>query len=110
MTSTLKPLKFVGSSLDDLRDFPEAVRKAMGTELMLVQFGGMPTDFKAMPTVGSGVFEVRVALEGAWRVLYVAKFAEAVYVLHAFQKKTQRTSQADLQLASNRYQMIGKTP
>jgi phage-related protein len=103
----LKPLDFIGSSQDDLRGFPAEVRHALGVELMRVQFGGVPADFKPMPSVGSGAYEIRVHLDGAWRVIYVAKFAAAVYVLHAFQKKTQKTSLADIELAAKRYKMIG---
>jgi phage-related protein len=105
--STLKPLKFIGSSQDDLRDFPSAVRQAIGIELMVVQFGGTPSDFKPMPTVGAGAYEVRVNIDGAWRAIYVAKFAEAVYVLHAFQKKSPKTSKPDIDLAAHRYKLIG---
>jgi phage-related protein len=108
MTRALKPLKFLGSSQDDIRAMPESVRHAVGVELMVVQFGGMPSDFKSMPTVGAGVYEIRVRdAAGAFRVMYVAKFAEAIYVLHAFEKKTQKTSKADMDLAARRYQLIG---
>ncbi len=103
----MKPLSFVGSSLDDLRSFPAAIRHAVGIELMRVQFGGTPTDFKPLKAVGSGAYEIRVHLGGAWRVVYVAKFERAVYVLHAFQKKTQRTAQSDVDLAAKRYKLIG---
>ena len=103
----MKPLSFVGSSLDDLRAFPATVRHAIGVELMRVQFGGLSTNFKPLKEVGSGAYEVRVHLEGAWRVIYVAKFDKAIYVLHAFQKKTQRTAQSDIELAARRYKVIG---
>ena len=103
----MKPLSFVGSSLDDLRAFPAAVRHAIGVELMRVQFGGVPTGFKPLKKVGSGAYEIRVHLDGAWRVIYVAKFEKAIYVLHAFQKKTQRTAQSDIELAAKRYKLIG---
>ena len=73
-----------------------------------VQRGEMPSDFKPMLNVGAGVYEIRVHVLGEWRVLYVAKRAEAVYVLHAFQKKTQKTSKADLELAKRRYKLIGE--
>lgn len=87
---------------------PAPVRHAMGMELMRVQFGGEPVDFKPMPTIGAGAYEVRVrAADGAWRTIYVAKFAEAIYVLHAFQKKAQKTPKADLDLAARRYKLIG---
>ena len=74
---------------------------------MRVQFGIMPTDFKPMPTVGIGSYEVRVKTNGAWRVIYVAKFEVAVYVLHAFQKKTKQTRKEDIELAIKRYKQIG---
>ena len=57
-----------------------------------------------MTSIGSGVREVRVQVKGAFRVIYVAKFAEAVYVLHAFEKRTRRTRQADIVLARKRFQ------
>ncbi len=103
----MKPLIFLGTSLDDLREFPQAVRHELGVELMKVQFGEMPSDFKPMKAVGAGAFEMRLNLEGAWRVIYVARFAAAVYVLHAFQKKTRKTSKSDLELATRRYHLIG---
>lgn len=107
MTPTRKPLKFIGSSQDDLREFPRDVKRAIGLELMRVQDGIDPTDFKPMSSVGRGVYEIRVRLAGAWRVMYVAKFADAVYVLHAFRKKTQQTAKSDIELAATRYKLIG---
>ncbi|RMX00428.1 type II toxin-antitoxin system RelE/ParE family toxin [Allofranklinella schreckenbergeri] len=104
----MKPLVFLGSSQKDLREMPAAVRAALGLELMNVQLGGDPGDFKPMPAVGAGAYEIRYRdATGAFRVIYVAKFADAVYVLHAFQKKTQKTAQYDLDLAAKRYKMIG---
>ena len=105
MNPTLKPLVFLGSSQDDLRGFPPAVRHALGVELMRVQFGGEPTDCKPMPTVGSGAYEVRIQIEGAWRAIYVAKFEAAIYVLHAFQKKSKtgrETPRRDIELIKQR--------
>ena len=87
---------------------PDAVRHDIGFELMRVQFGGEPTSFKPMPTVGAGAQEIRVRdRSGAYRAIYVAKFEDAVYVLHAFQKKSQKTAKADIELAKVRYGMIG---
>jgi phage-related protein len=103
----VKPLRFIGSSRIDLQSFPKEVRRMLGEELRHVQEGDMPSDFKPMPTVGKGVYEIRVSLEGAWRVMYVAKFADAVYVLHSFQKKTQQTAKEDIELAKKRYRVIG---
>ena len=98
-----KPLVFMGSSNDDLRDVPAAARRAAGFELSAVQAGLMPSDFKPMPAVGPGAYEIRVHVEGEWRVIYVAKFTRAVYALHAFQKKTQKTRQEDIDIARARY-------
>ena len=107
----IKPLEFLGSTRDDLAAMPAGVRHDIGVELMRVQFGGQPTDFKPMSTVGSGVYEVRVRdASGAYRAIYVAKFEAAVYVLHAFQKKSQQTAKADIDLAKARYRMIGGKP
>jgi phage-related protein len=100
----VKFLKFRASSLQDLRDFPETARREAGYQLDRVQNGFEPDDFKPMPEVGSGVQEIRIKDEsGIYRVLYVAKFLDAVYVLHCFQKKTQKTAKADIDLASKRY-------
>jgi phage-related protein len=71
--------------------------------LFLVQSGLDPKDWKPTPSVGAGVNEIRIQAGGQWRVLYVAKFVDAVYVLHAFGKKTQRTAKADIDLAAKRY-------
>jgi|ERR1700690_234787 phage-related protein len=103
----MKTLKFVGTSLDDLADFPLEARRATGFELWQVQRGLNPADFKSMPTVGTGAYEIRVHVLGEWRVIYVAKFDDAVYVLHAFHKKTQKTRQEDIDLAARRYKLIG---
>lgn len=103
----MKALKFVGSGLDDLADFPLEARRAAGFELWQVQRGLNPSDFKAMPAVGVGAYEIRVRVLGEWRVIYVAKFDDAVYVLHAFRKKTQKTRKEDIELAARRYKLIG---
>lgn len=67
-----------------------------------------PADFKPLAIVGSGTYEIRVRDEaGAFRVIYVARLEDAVYVLHAFQKKSRRTSKADIDLAAARYKVIG---
>ena len=97
----------MGSSLEDLARFPEAAKRAAGFELWQVQVGAMPSDFKPMPTVGVGAYEVRVKVDGQWRVIYVAKHLDAVYVLHCFHKTTQKTAKADIDLAAKRYKLIG---
>lgn len=102
-----KPVEFRGSSLEDLRAFPLTARRR--PSLDKVQHGREPDDWKPMNTVGQGVKEIRIPDEaGAFRVLYVAKFADAIYVLHCFQKKSGKTSKADLELASKRYRELMK--
>ncbi|MDR2689465.1 MAG: type II toxin-antitoxin system RelE/ParE family toxin [Azoarcus sp.] len=103
----MKPLRFVDSSQKDLREMPADARHALGIELMTVQFGGEPSDFKPMSSVGAGVYEIcHRDAHGAFRVIHVAKFADAIYVLHAFQKKTWKTSKPDVELAMNRYRKL----
>lgn len=107
--SNRQPIEFRGSSLEDLRAFPEAARRAAGHQLDLVQIGQEPDDWKSMNTVGKGVREIRVRdSSGIFRVVYVAKFSDAVYVLHCFQKKTQKTSKIDIDLATQRYNDLVK--
>jgi len=103
----MKPLNFIGSSLDDLRNFPDEARKAAGFELYSVQSGLEPNDWKPMPSIGRGVKEIRIHVLGEWRIIYVAKFEDAVYVLHSFQKKSQKTNQNDIELARKRFKQIG---
>jgi phage-related protein len=103
----IKSLKFIASSLDDLCNFPDEARRAAGFELHAIQSGLDPSDWKPMQVVGSGVKEIRIHILGEWRVIYVAKRLEAVHVLHAFQKKTRKTSKQDIDLARQRYKQIG---
>jgi len=103
----MKPLNFIGSSLDDLRNFPDEARRAAGFELYAVQCGLEPSDWKPMPTIGRGVKEIRIHVLGEWRIIYVAKLEDAVYVLHSFQKKSRKTSQQNIELARKRYKQIG---
>jgi phage-related protein len=100
----MKPLRFVGDSLKCLREFPEDAKQDAGYQLDKVQRGEQPTDFKPMPSIGKGVEELRVRDEsGAYRVIYTARLSDAVYVLHAFQKKTQATAKRGVELAKSRY-------
>jgi phage-related protein len=102
-----KPIAFLGTSLDDLRAFPDDARRDAGYQLDKVQQGQAPDDWKPLPRVGPGVCEIRVRdAHGIYRVMYVTRFAEAIYVLHAFQKKTQQTAHGDIDLASKRYQEL----
>jgi phage-related protein len=103
----MRPVRFLGDSLRCLRDFPEDARHDAGYQLDKVQRGEQPDDFKAMPAIGKGVEEIRITDEsGAYRVIYVARRAEAVYVLHAFQKKTQATSRRDIETAKRRFAQV----
>lgn len=102
----MKPLKFIGSSEDDLSEFPKEAKGAAGHELWQVQLGLMPSDWKPILNVGAGAYEIRVHILGEWRIIYVAKFADAIYVLHAFQKKTQQTRKEDIELAATRYKLL----
>ena len=96
-----KPVTFHGDSLDRLRDFPEDARREAGHELYQVQKGLDPSDWKPVPTIGAGVREIRIRDRiGAYRVIYIATLADAIHVLHAFQKKSQKTVQRDLALAA----------
>jgi phage-related protein len=104
-----RPIEFLGDSLDALRRFPEVARRRAGYQLDRVQRGLEPDDWKPMNSVGLGVREIRIREErGAFRVMYVAKFGETVYVLHCFQKKTQKTGSADLAIATRRYRKVQK--
>ena len=105
----MKDVRFVGSSLDDLRQFPAGARREAGFELSNVQAGLQPSDWKPMSTVGAGAVEIRIKdAAGIYRVIYVARFEEAIYVLHAFEKKTQKIRKADIELARARYKALAE--
>jgi phage-related protein len=95
----MKKIEFLGASLKTVREFPALAKREAGLQLDRVQRGLDPTDWKSMKSVGQGVREIRIQHEGQYRVIYVASFEKRVYVLHAFQKKTQKTSKQDLDTA-----------
>jgi phage-related protein len=101
-----KPLDWVGSSLEDVRRFPLEARRQAGYELRRVQQGLLPSDWKPMRTIGPGVMEMRLHTGVEHRVFYVAKFEEAVYVLHAFEKRSRQTRHADIDLAKTRLGLV----
>jgi phage-related protein len=104
---TFKPVKFRGNALAELRDFPATARREAGYQIDQVQQGGEPDDWKPMSSIGQGVREIRIRDEaGAFRVVYLAKLPDAIYVLHCFQKKSQQTSQPDIDLACRRYREL----
>ena len=106
---TMKPIEFRGTALDDLRSFPQTAMREAGYQLDRVQNGLAPDDAKPMPSIGAGVVELRIWDEaGTFRVVYVAKLADAVYVLHCFQKKTQQTTKRDIELAQKRLKALMK--
>jgi phage-related protein len=99
-----KPIEFMGDSQRQLRQFPQQARRQAGRQLDLVQQGKEPVDWKPMTSVGSGVREIRIRdRDGIYRVIYVSKFSDCIYVLHCFQKKSQATSNADLDIAKQRW-------
>ena len=105
----VKPIEFLGDSLRSLREFPDDAKRDAGYQLDRVQHGLQPDDFKPMPTIGKGVEEIRVRDDSdTYRVIYTARLADAVYVLHAFQKKTQATSKRDIELAKQRFVLLSR--
>ena len=103
---TDKAILWLGSSRNDLQAFPRDARRLVGFQLRMVLQGLEPLGWKLTPTIGPGVREIRIHTAVEHRVCYVAKFAEAIYVLHAFEKRTRKTSQRDVELASQRYQAL----
>lgn len=98
----LKPLVCLGSSREELRGFSVEARGRAGYELYLVQLGLEPKSWKPMGSIGPGVREIRVRVGREFRIIYLASLPEAVYVLHAFEKKAQKTARRDLALARQR--------
>ena len=112
MTPQEKSLTWLGNSKDAYRQFPQGAHKELGYQLQLLQWGLTPADFKPLKTVGSGAYELRYRDEqGAYRVVYVAKYTDTIYILHTFRKTTQKTAQKDIELAQQRYKTLGgETP
>ena len=103
----LKQVKWLGDSQDRIREFPDEPRREAGYQLGKVQAGKEPTDWKPMPSVGLGVNEIRVRdASGAFRLIYIARFVEAVYVIHAFQKKGRKTPKPDIETARRRFREL----
>jgi phage-related protein len=100
----VKPIRFLGTSLEDLRRFPTEARQAAGFQLHKVQLGEPPDDWKPMGGIGRGVIECRIReASGAFRLLYVSALPDAIHVLHVFRKTTMKTSRLDLVLGRKRY-------
>jgi len=103
----MKYIDFIGSSLEAIKGFPDRAKRQVGHELDKVQRGQEPSDWKPMKSIGQGVREIRIKDEqGIYRVVYVVKFLDLVHVLHAFQKKTEKTAKHDLELAKKRLKQL----
>ncbi len=106
----MKPVAFLGDALEAIRAFPNAARREMGFQIDRLQRGLDPDDWKPLKTVGPGVREIRVRdASGAYRAIYVATFPEAIFVLHAFQKKTRATAKRDLDVAVVRFRALKRS-
>ena len=101
-----KDLLWRGSSYKDLLSFPDEPRRDAGYQLGFVQLGFEPSDWKPMNSIGQGVKEIRIHVEGEFRVIYIAKYEEAIYILHAFQKKTQKTPKRDIDITKTRFREL----
>ena len=101
-----KPLRWAGTALEALRAFPDDARRQAGYQLRRLQHGLSPDDAKPMASVGPGVAEIRIHTGVEHRVFYIAKFAEAIYVLHAFEKRSRQTRQPDLDLGRQRLREV----
>lgn len=105
----MKPIAWCGDSLDRVREFPDVARRKVGQQLNRLQHGHEPLDWKPLQEIGMGVCEIRVHQPGEYRVFYVAKFSEAIYVLHAFAKKSRKAPKRDLTIAATRLRALVET-
>jgi phage-related protein len=104
MDLDLKPIRWLGTTRDDIRDQRPDIRNELGQQLLRLQMGLMPNNYKPMSTVGPGAYEIRVHdADGIARLLYVAKFHDTICVLHVFLKKSQKTPRTDIDIAKKRY-------
>ncbi len=102
-----KPIYWLGKSLENLRSFPDNAKRHFGFQLSHIQQGEVPSDFKPMPSIGKGIVELRTkTATGAYRVVYIAKFSKGIYILHAFQKKTQKTAPKDIEIIKQYYKAL----
>ena len=103
----MKDIIFLGDSAKQIAKFPEPAKQLTLLELKAAQQGIEPLHWRPMPVIGSGVIELKIRSKSSqFRVLYVAKFKDAIYVLHGFQKKTQKTAKRDIDLGKKRYKQI----
>lgn len=104
----MKSITWLGDTLKEVRRYPDIIKKELGYNIEKLQHGGEPVDWKPMPSVGLGAKEIRVHSVNEYRVIYVAKFKESIYILHSFIKKTQKTEQKDINKAKVRYKEMLK--
>ncbi|MBV1915065.1 MAG: type II toxin-antitoxin system RelE/ParE family toxin [Pseudomonadales bacterium] len=102
----MKPIEFCGRSLEVVRQFPATIKRESGYQLDRLQHGFDPQDWKPMTSIGAGVREIRIQDHGQYRIIYVAKFSDSIYVLHALQKKTQKTRKTDIDTARHEYEAL----
>ena len=103
----MKDVVFLGDSLKEIVNFPKSARQTAGRQLAKLQNGNAPDDFKSMSDIGKGVEEIRIRDQsGIFRVIYTARLTDAIYVLHAFQKKTMKTSKQDIEIARKRFKKL----
>jgi phage-related protein len=105
----MKRLVWLGNSHSAIASFPAEARHEAGYQLYRVQEGLEPADWKALPALGAGIIEIRIHADNEYRVVYVAKFVEAIYVLHAFEKKTRQLSDHDASIAKKRFRELLRT-
>lgn len=105
---SIKPIAWWGSSLEDVRTFPDEARREAGFQLGRLQEGKEADDWKPMTTVGAGTIEIRIHTGTEHRVFVVTKFGDQIHVLHAFAKKSQKTPQRDIDLAKKRYSQLAQ--
>ena len=104
----MKNIVWLGNTLKEIRSYPDSVKKEIGYNIEKLQYGGDPVDWKPMVSIGAGVNEIRIHSVNEYRIIYVAKFKDAIYILHSFIKKTQKTEQRDIDKAKDRYKEILK--
>lgn len=106
MRQDLKPIIWLGDSRDVVRSFSRPVKDQIGDELYRLQIGLDPKDWKPITGIGPGVREIRVSSLGQFRVIYLLRRPEGIVILHAFQKKSQQTSRADIETSRQRLKQL----
>ena len=102
----MRKVIFEGDSLEIIRRFPSIARQRCGYEIDRIQRNLKPLNWKPFRTVGQGVCEVRVRVGNQYRILYIVSFEDQLHVLHAFEKKTQRTRSSDIKIAKHRLKVL----